>query len=67
MDSAAATTRRAEIRRKSGAAVRVNISLPEILANRAPDLLGAHGYLGLSDYVQCCLRRDLGMDFVRIK
>jgi hypothetical protein len=47
--------------------VRVNISLPSILVTQAPDMLATHGFVGLSDYVQSCLRRDLGMDFMRTR
>lgn len=53
--------------RKRPHAVRVNISLPEILVSHAPDMLATHGFLGLSDYVQSCLRRDLGLDLMRMK
>jgi hypothetical protein len=53
--------------RKRLAAVRVNISLPSVLATQAPDMLATHGFLGLSDYVQSCLRRDLGMDLMRTR
>ena len=53
--------------RKRLPAVRVNISLPSVLVTQAPDMLATHGFLGLSDYVQSCLRRDLGMDFMRTR
>jgi hypothetical protein len=53
--------------RKRLLAVRVNISLPSVLVTQAPALLANHGFLGLSDYVQSCLRRDLGMDFMRTR
>jgi hypothetical protein len=41
--------------------------VPDTLLAGAGDMLTAHGFVGLSDYVQCCLRRDLGMDFMRTK
>ena len=67
MDSSPTDTRRTDSGRKRAHAFRVNISLPEILVSHAPDMLATHGFLGLSDYVQSCLRRDLGLDLMRMK
>jgi hypothetical protein len=67
MESAAHSSQSIPTVRKRSHAVRVNISLPDTLLVHAPELLASHGFLGLSDYVQSCLRRDLGLDFMRMK
>lgn len=46
-------------------AVRINISLPSKLVRDLGPLLQARGYIGLSDYVRSCLRRDAGLEFHR--
>lgn len=40
---------------------RHNITLPRVLSEAAEKLFERSGYLGLSDYVQDCLRRDAGL------
>lgn len=47
-----------------GQAVRINISLPPALLQRAPELLVKYGFNGLSDYYQARMRKDLGLDLV---
>lgn len=51
-------------RRKSRyhTSVRINVSLPIGLHSRVPELLNRYGFVGLSDYYQARMRKDLGLE-----
>jgi hypothetical protein len=42
--------------------VRVNITLPPTLIAASETIIQRHGFSGLSDYFQCRLRQDAGLE-----